>query len=81
MTVAELVKQTLLDRKLIIDIAIDGWQGKVRTGKITHIYDSNYKGGIEVYWMNRNGEDSHIVIYPGTRFEIITDTKKKGKEK
>ena len=79
MTIAELTKQALLDRKLIIDVAIDGWQGKVRTGKITHIYDSHYQGGIEVYWVNRKGEDSHIVLYPSTRFEIIAEKKGKGK--
>lgn len=79
MTIGELVKQSFLNQKLIIDIAVDGWRGKVRTGKITKVYDSHYKGGIEVYWVNRKGDEAYIVLYPGTRFEIVEEKKGKGK--
>ena len=79
MTIGDLVEKNILGRKLIIDVSIDGWNGKVRTGKIITIYDSIHKCGIEVCWVNRRGDDSYITLHPSTQFEIVEEKKGKGK--
>ena len=79
MTTTELVTQSLLGKKLVVNICIDGWRGRVRTGKLTGIYGSLHNGGFAVYWKNREGIDCHLNVYPSTHFEIIPEKKGKGK--